>query len=144
MIVTEKEMAMSHRHRREEKAKDDRIQKQKTCSHEWVWACSGHNDDAYDCRKCGATKWEWIMVKWAEEGENSLWLFSINEYELLPDGIELESIGGTKKTKGIDYIDLDTRGGHIAWGIRSPETHKHKDLFLIFLLKKKYVWLYNV
>lgn len=79
------------------------------------------------------------MMKWEDEGENSLFLFTIEEYEQLPDGIELESINGQKKIKGENYIDMDTRGGHIAYGIRSPKTHKDKDLFLIFLLKKNYV-----
>ena len=78
------------------------------------------------------------MMKWEEEDENSLWLFTMPEFNLLPDGIELESINGEKKIKGKDYIDDDTRGGHIAYGIRSPKTHKNADLFLIFLLKKNY------
>lgn len=78
------------------------------------------------------------MMKWEDEGENSLFLFHINEYDQLPDGIELESISGDKKIKGKDEIDLDTRAGYIAWGIRSPRTHKNADLFLIFLLRKNY------
>lgn len=79
------------------------------------------------------------MLKWEEDGEHSLFLFTPEEFELLPDGIELESIGGRMKTKGVDYIDDDTRNGYLAYGIRSPETHKNADLFLIFLLKKNYV-----
>ena len=78
------------------------------------------------------------MMKWKNEGENSLFLFNLDEFEKLPDGIELESIVGDKKIKGKDEIDMDTRAGYIAWGIRSPETHKHADLFLIFLLRKNY------
>ena len=78
------------------------------------------------------------MMKWKDEGENSLFLFSMKEFMQLPDGIELESINGWKRIKGKDYIDDDTRAGHIAYGIRSPRTHKHADLFLIFLLKKDY------
>lgn len=77
-------------------------------------------------------------MQWADEGENSLFLFHINEYDQLPDGIELESIGGDKKIKGKDVIDMDTRARHLAWGIRNPKTHKNADLFLIFLLRKKY------
>jgi len=79
------------------------------------------------------------MIKWEDEGENSLFLFTPKEFELLPDGIELESIGGRKSVKGKDYIDQDIRGGYLAYGIRSPATHKNADLFLIFLLKKNYV-----
>lgn len=31
---------------------------QETCVHAWVWRCSGHNDDAYECTKCKKIKWE--------------------------------------------------------------------------------------
>lgn len=79
------------------------------------------------------------MMKWKDEGANSLFLFHINEYNHLPDGIELECINRTKKIKGVDYIDLDTRAGYIAYGVRNIATHKHKDLLLLFLLKKDYV-----
>jgi len=58
MLVSEEEKKMILHTRREQKAREERYQKQQVCEHEWVWACSGHNDDAYDCRKCGATKWE--------------------------------------------------------------------------------------
>lgn len=79
------------------------------------------------------------MIKWSGEGENSLFLFTPAEFELLPDGIELESVDNKTYIKGKDNIDVDTRGGYLAYGIRSPATHKHADLFLIFLLKKNYV-----
>lgn len=77
-------------------------------------------------------------MKFKDEGKNSLFLFTMKEFRQLPNGIELECIDGEKKIKGTDYIDDDTRFGHIAYGIRSPETHKNADLFLIFLLKKDY------
>jgi len=80
------------------------------------------------------------MLKWRDSETDSLFLFTPAEFEQLPDGIELESIGGKIAIKGKDYIDMDTRvqSSHLAYGIRSPTTHKHKDLFLIFLLKKNY------
>ena len=28
-----------------------------TCEHDWKWACSGHNDDAYECTICGEVEW---------------------------------------------------------------------------------------
>lgn len=76
------------------------------------------------------------MIKWNEEGENSLFLLTTEEYELLPDGIELESINGEFKTKGTHYIDMDTRFGHIAYGIRDIYNHKHKHDLLVMLLRK--------
>lgn len=76
------------------------------------------------------------MQKWAEEGDDSLWLFTIDEFHKLPDGIELESISGKRTIKGIDRIDQDTRFNYMAFGVRNPFNHKHKDLFLLFALGK--------
>ncbi len=72
------------------------------------------------------------MVRW---DENGLWLFTLVEFKQLPDGIELESIIGDKAIKGKDYIDDDTRGGYIAWGVRDPFHHELKELFIENFLK---------
>lgn len=72
------------------------------------------------------------MTKWDNKGEDSLWLFTIAEYEKLPDGVELESIIGETAVKGLDYIDLDVRFGHIAFGVRNPWKHELKHQFLLF------------
>lgn len=72
------------------------------------------------------------MAPWDKE----LYLFTPEEYEQLPDGIELTSIGGDSKVKGKDYIDQDVRFGHIAYGVKDPWNHELKDLFLIFKLKQ--------
>jgi hypothetical protein len=72
------------------------------------------------------------MAPWDEE----LYLFTPEEYEQLPDGIELTSISGDSKIKGKDYIDMDTRFGHIAYGVKDPWNHELKDLFLIFKIKQ--------
>jgi hypothetical protein len=69
------------------------------------------------------------MNKWDDEGENSLWLLTPEELGKLPDGIILECIDGTKVTKGKDYIDDDTRGGYIAFGIRKPFKSEYKIYF---------------
>jgi hypothetical protein len=74
------------------------------------------------------------MIKF--DKNNDLYLFSLDEYEQLPAGIELESISGTKLIKGRDYIDLDTRFGHIAYGVRDIENHPNHNLLLKFLLKR--------
>jgi hypothetical protein len=73
------------------------------------------------------------MQLWSEEG---LYLFTPDEYEQLPDGCELTCIDGSKEVKGKDYIDMDTRFGHTAFGVRDPWNHPLKDLFLIFKLKE--------
>ncbi len=69
------------------------------------------------------------MHAWDDKGEDSLILFTPAEIALLPDGIELESIGGHKVVKGRDYIDDDTRFGHTAFGVRNPLKHVEAELF---------------
>lgn len=76
------------------------------------------------------------MVLWDDKGEESLWLLTPFEFEQLPDGIKLESISGTIKTKGKDEIDMDTRFGQIAWGVRNIKNHPQAKYFTKFLLTK--------
>ena len=75
------------------------------------------------------------MQRW-DGGKSPLWLFTPDEFNLLPDGIELECINKSKAVKGRDYIDDDTRAGHIAYGIRNPFDHKYKELFTEIYLKR--------
>lgn len=77
------------------------------------------------------------MTPWDDEGENSLMLFTVAEYEMLPDGIELECIDGETAVKGKDYIDMDTRFGHIAFGVRDPYHHAEKYAILTTILKSQ-------
>ena len=60
--------------------------------------------------------------KWYDECEcclnDYLYLIPLWIFDLIPDGTELESISGKKAIKGKDEVDLDTRGGVLAWGIR--------------------------
>jgi len=72
------------------------------------------------------------MVKWEED----LFLLTPNEFDQLPNGIELKCIDGKTYTKGKDYIDQDTRYGHLAFGIEDPWNHELKHLFLVFKLKQ--------
>ncbi len=74
------------------------------------------------------------MQKWRDEGENSLWLFTPAEYNRVPINTELESIHGRKYIVGEGRIDMDVRFGHLAYGIRRPLTHEHKDIFLLMIL----------
>lgn len=70
--------------------------------------------------------------------DDTLWLFTPEEYEQLPNGTELYSImeGDPVVVKGADKIDMDTRFGHIAFGVIDPWNHPLKDLFLVFKLKQ--------
>lgn len=43
-------------------------------------------------------------------------LLTPEEYERLPDGVVLINIFGEEHIKGRDYIDMDTRGGRLAYG----------------------------
>lgn len=72
------------------------------------------------------------MQLWNEY--TGLYLFTPEEYGKLPDGTELTCIDRTTSVKGKDYIDLDTRFGHLAYGVKDPWNHPLKDLFLIFKL----------
>lgn len=55
------------------------------------------------------------MGAWWDK-EKTLWLVTKDEFAQLPDGFELTAIDGDKAIKGKDFIDMDTRCGHIAWG----------------------------
>jgi len=71
------------------------------------------------------------MQKWNE----TLWLFTTEEFNKLPDGTVLTSIDNNRAVKGIDNIDLDTRYGHIAWGVQEPlSDHPLAELFIVFKL----------
>ena len=60
------------------------------------------------------SKLESIGFKPYSKEQNS-YCIPLDLYGLIPDGTTLTSIFGEKRTKGIDYIDLDTRFGCIAY-----------------------------
>ena len=66
---------------------------------------------------------------------NGLWLVTPKELTELPDGIVLTCIDGSTAVKGKDYIDDDTRGGVLAYGIMNPMQHELKELFIEKFLK---------
>jgi hypothetical protein len=71
------------------------------------------------------------MQKW----DDKLWLFTESEYNKLPDGFELTCIDDTTAIKGKDYIDMDTRTGHIAYGVNGPlKDHPEAQLLTTFML----------
>ena len=73
------------------------------------------------------------MIRW-DDSENSLWLFTVDEFNKLPDGIILECIDGSFATKGVDRVDKDVRFACIAYGVRNPMVHPEHELFTIFRL----------
>lgn len=54
-------------------------------------------------------------------------LLEPSELAALPDGSEVISIFGEKKVTGQDEIDMDTRAGFTAWGVRR-EDQTNRDL----------------
>ncbi len=46
-----------------------------------------------------------------------LGLLTPRGFEELPEGTIVVSLYGKQRIKGVDYIDLETRGGQIAYGI---------------------------
>lgn len=72
------------------------------------------------------------MHPWNEE----LYLFTPDEFNQLPDGTVLTSIDGETSIKGIDDIDMDTRFGHIAYGVTNPNNHPLSELFCKFMIMK--------
>lgn len=53
------------------------------------------------------------MASW----DGKLYLIALRDWNNWPNGVELTSILGDTKIKGKDYIDEDTRGGLLAYGI---------------------------
>ena len=49
-------------------------------------------------------------------GDSQLLLIPIWAWNFIADGQEVISINGETKVKGTDDIDLDHRGGYLAWG----------------------------
>lgn len=75
------------------------------------------------------------MMRWSDGSD--LWLLTKEEYDQLPDGIELGCINGRNYVKGKDYLDDDTRSTYMAFGIHAPFEHELKELFMEFYFKSK-------
>lgn len=58
---------------------------------------------------------EYGFQKWSKDSE--IMMIPIYAYDLIEDGMVLNGVFGGMATKGTDYIDLDVRGGCIAFGI---------------------------
>ena len=67
--------------------------------------------------------------------DDRLWLFTVEEFNQLPDGMELHCIDGSTVVKGEDLIDMDTRFGYIAYGVVDPiAEHAQSELLTKFRL----------
>lgn len=55
--------------------------------------------------------------RWSSRHDDPLWLLTPAEFGWLPDGTTLVSIRGERVVKGHDYIDQDTRGGWLGYGL---------------------------
>lgn len=53
--------------------------------------------------------------RWSEA--SGLYLCPLAQFNDVPDGVAFHSISGSVAVKGRDYIDDDTRGGMLAFGI---------------------------
>lgn len=54
---------------------------------------------------------------WTFDDGSQMELIQLDELKNYPDGTTFKCINGSLVTKGKDYIDDDTRGGYIAYGI---------------------------
>jgi hypothetical protein len=73
------------------------------------------------------------MCHWQDD----LYLLTVDELAQLPIGIPVFSIAGNSQliTPGLKGINLDTRFGHTAWGVKDIANHPQKELLLMFQLK---------
>ena len=58
--------------------------------------------------------------KWSDE-QPDLWLFPLYLVPIIPEGLEIEYIDGTKGIYKKDKMDNDTRFGCVAYGINIKE-----------------------
>lgn len=71
------------------------------------------------------------MMQW----DDTLWLFTVEELSQLPNGTEVVNILGKSAITGQDELDISTRYGMTAWGVRDPRSHDLAELFTFFQLK---------
>lgn len=68
--------------------------------------------------------------------EYSIHLVTPKEFEAFPEGFEFISISGEHAVKGKDYIDDDTRGGCLAYGVKMPlSEHPEAELLTKLMLQ---------
>lgn len=55
MALSDEEKRLVESHRRDKEQRQAYLLKQQTCDHDYRYAGHSHNDDAFECRKCGHT-----------------------------------------------------------------------------------------
>lgn len=74
------------------------------------------------------------MIRW----DDKLWLLTPSEYSELDNGTILQCIDETRAVKGVDHIDMDTRAGHMAYGLTEElATEQHLQQEFAWLLLKR-------
>lgn len=64
--------------------------------------------------------------RWSEEQPN-LWLFPLYLVPIIPEGLEVTSIGGNKYKYEKDKADNDIRFGCVAYGIEISDTEEENQ-----------------
>jgi hypothetical protein len=62
-----------------------------------------------------------MSSSWKLDNGKRINLVTPAEFEKLPDGTKLISIDNKTFVKGADYIDNDTRFGHLAFGLSEAD-----------------------
>lgn len=80
--------------------------------------CFKHGEPANNRFPCPTCRDErgLVRVESLREFRSRLHLLTPEQFAKLPDGSTVFSIFGEQYTKGVDYIDQDTRGGRLAFG----------------------------
>lgn len=62
---------------------------------------------------------------WTLDDGRRMQLVTLEDFKALPKGTVLLDIFGKPHTKGVDYIDDDTRGGYLAFGLLADSEEIH-------------------
>ena len=58
MKLTDEEKQLVQDHRDRVAMRREKEEQQRACEHNWQYFAHGHNDDSYQCTRCGLMKWE--------------------------------------------------------------------------------------
>lgn len=57
MELTPDEVKLLEGFRKSKRDAIERIERRKNCNHDFQYSGHGHNDDCYECSKCGELEW---------------------------------------------------------------------------------------
>jgi hypothetical protein len=66
-------------------------------------------------------RWTLEDGRWTLEDGRVIYLLTPERFHALVDGTKLICIDGEEVIKGKDYIDMDTRFGHLAFGVEAGQ-----------------------